>query len=214
VRAALFDLYETLVEPVWPRLRAGRAALAARIGVDWEVMRELWERTLPERTLGRCGSLEADIAAILALAGKTMSDEELRQLAELEYATWREGVELYPDTPKTLGELRRRGVRTAIVSNCSYEAGAVVHQLGLDRMVDELVLSCQVGVAKPQPAIFEVALARLGVPPESALFVDDRAENVESARRLGLQALLITRGDAAASPDSLRDLTPLLARFA
>ncbi|MBV9355064.1 MAG: HAD-IA family hydrolase [Chloroflexi bacterium] len=212
--AVLFDLYETLVRPVWPRLRDGRARLAARVGLDWELMRELWERTLPERTVGANGSLEADLAAILTLAGRQVSDHELAALARFEEATWRQGVELYPDTLLTLRELRSRGVATAIVSNCSYEAGAVVHELGLDAEVDLLVLSCLVGLAKPDPAIFRLTLDRLGTSAEQALFVDDRLENVESARRLGLSTLLIARpestGDGAAGAESVGDLSSLL----
>jgi putative hydrolase of the HAD superfamily len=214
VPAVLFDLYETLVRPVWPRLRDGRAQLAARVGLDGEVMRELWERTLPERTVGANGSLEADIAAILALAGRRVSDDELNVLARFEEATWRRGVELYPDTLVTLRELRSRGVTTAIVSNCSYEAGAVVQELGLDAEVDRLILSCLVGLAKPDPAIFRLALERLGTSADDALFVDDRIENVESARQLGLSTLLIARpdstGDGAAGPESVGDLSSLL----
>jgi putative hydrolase of the HAD superfamily len=214
--AVLLDLYETLAEPLWPLLRAGRMELATRVGIDWEHMRGLWEETLPERTLGTNGSLEADIRALLALAGRAVSDDELRELAALEYATWRGGVELYPDSLPTLRELRRRGVRSAIVSNCSYEAGAVVHELGIDQVVDTLVLSCEVGLAKPEPAIFQLALDRLGVAADQAVFVDDRPENVESAELLGLRGLLIAR--APGPPDrpapngraTIGDLSPLL----
>jgi putative hydrolase of the HAD superfamily len=214
VPAVLFDLYETLVRPVWPRLRDGRAQLAARVGLDWEVMRELWERTLPERTVGANGSLEADIAGILALAGRQVSDDELAALARFEERTWRNGVELYPDTLPTLRELRDRGVATAIVSNCSYEAGAVVQELGLDAEVDLLILSCLEGLAKPDPAIFQLTLDRLGITADDALFVDDRLENIASAREFGLSTLLIARpdsaGDGAAGAESVGDLSSLL----
>ena len=205
-------MYETLVRPVWPRLHAGRMQLAARVGLDWELMRNLWEQTLPERTLGANGSLEADIAALLALAGRHVQPDELRALAHLEETTWRQGVELYPDSLPTLRELRQRGVRTAIVSNCSYEAGAVVHELGLPEEVDLLVLSCLEGLAKSDPAIFELTLQRLDVPAQDALFVDDRIENVDAARRLGLGTLLIARADNnAADGAAVGDLSSLLA---
>jgi putative hydrolase of the HAD superfamily len=216
MQAVLFDLYETLARPIWPLLRAGRMELAARVGIDWERMRGLWEETLPERTLGTSGSLEADIRALLALAGRTVSDAALRELAALEYATWRSGVELYPDSLPTLRELRRRGVRSAIVSNCSYEAGAVVRELGIDQVVDTVILSCEVGLAKPEPAIFRLALDRLGAAADQAVLVDDRPENVESAEQLGLRGLLIAREPgppdwpAANGRATISDLSPLL----
>jgi putative hydrolase of the HAD superfamily len=115
----------------------------------------------------------------------------------------------------TLRELRDRGVATAIVSNCSYEAGAVVQELGLDAEVDLLILSCLVGLAKPDPAIFQLTLDRLGTTADDALFVDDRLENIDSARELGLSTLLIARpdgtGDGSAGPESIGDLSSLLA---
>jgi glucose-1-phosphatase len=50
------------------------------------------------------------------------------------------------------------------------------------------ILSYEEGLAKPNPAIFELSLQKAGVPAAEALFIDDRQENVESALRLGMDA--------------------------
>ena len=52
---------------------------------------------------------------------------------------------------------------------------------------DAVIVSCEVGVAKPDPTIYEIILSRLRVEPHQALFVDDRIENLEGAARLGLR---------------------------
>ncbi|MDP6876717.1 MAG: HAD-IA family hydrolase, partial [Alphaproteobacteria bacterium] len=60
---------------------------------------------------------------------------------------------------------------------------------------DGLVISGLEGVAKPDPGIFQIACARHDITPETAVFIDDRAENVDSARDLGFHGIHFT--DAA-----------------
>ncbi|MFC4906073.1 HAD family hydrolase [Actinomadura gamaensis] len=74
----------------------------------------------------------------------------------------------------------------AIVSNAWPVVGRILARDGLADLADEIVLSCDVGYAKPDPRIFEAALRRLGVAAEDALFIDDAPANVEAARALGL----------------------------
>jgi FMN phosphatase YigB (HAD superfamily) len=52
-----------------------------------------------------------------------------------------------------------------------------------------LILSFEVGAAKPDPAIFNLALERAGIKPEEAVFVDDQPANVEAARKIGIDAI-------------------------
>jgi len=57
------------------------------------------------------------------------------------------------------------------------------------RLFDDLVISAEVGLAKPDPRIFQLAVERLGVQPGETVFVDDVSANVEAARKVGLQAI-------------------------
>ncbi len=77
--------------------------------------------------------------------------------------------------------------RTAIVSNTWPELRTRMSSRGLLDIVDEVVLSCEVGYAKPNRRIFQVALERIAVQPEDALFVDDTAGHVAVARSLGMR---------------------------
>jgi putative hydrolase of the HAD superfamily len=87
-----------------------------------------------------------------------------------------------------LGGLRSRS-RTAIVTNLWSDGRAELVRHGLDTLVHELVISAEVGVAKPDPAIFELALARLGAAPGEAVLVDDDEANVDAATAIGLHAI-------------------------
>ena len=77
-------------------------------------------------------------------------------------------------------------VRTAILSNAWPSQRARMSALGLVDVVHDLLLSCEIGVAKPDPEAFAVALARVGTRAEDTLFVDDTPGHVEVARSVGL----------------------------
>ena len=97
----------------------------------------------------------------------------------------------YPDSVPVLEELRRRGVRTAVVSNVGFDLRAVFAGHGLDRLVDAFVLSYEVGVMKPDPAIFTAALTALDVTPQDALMVGDNWRADGGALELGIRTLLL-----------------------
>ena len=150
--AVLLDLYGTLVEPDWVALMAGRDAIADRVGVPRAAAHSAWTATHEARMRGEHGSLEGDLAAVLALAGvgsDLVTDDVLAELAASERANWGRGVRLYPDVIPALGRLRRAGVRLAIVTNASAEAAGVIPAFGLDGLVDAVVASCDAGALKP-----------------------------------------------------------------
>jgi hypothetical protein len=74
------------------------------------------------------------------------------------------------------------------------ELGSVRAERRLDDYFDVVLVSFEVGVTKPDPRIYALCLSRLGLAAPSALFVDDRPENVEGARLLGIETVLF-RGD-------------------
>jgi putative hydrolase of the HAD superfamily len=202
IAAVLFDLYGTLVWPDWELINAGRAALAALAGTEPAALAEQWRRTHPARMRGAHRGLRGDLQCMLAACGLAPTDARLRTLAEHELRTWSRGVHLYPDAIPTLQRLRRSGMRTALVSNASAEAAAAVKSLGLNREVDAALLSCEVGLLKPDPRFLMLALARLGVAPGRGLLVDDVADNLDAARSLGLRTLLVHRHGTPPEPAS------------
>lgn len=92
-----------------------------------------------------------------------------------------------------LRSLRQRGYGTALVTNIMKECGAVWQaRLPDDNLFDVIVASCDVGIRKPDPRIYEIALDGLGVTlPSRALMLDDLEENLAGASRLGMQTILV-----------------------
>jgi putative hydrolase of the HAD superfamily len=191
--AVLLDLYDTIVWSEWFRLRD---AVAARIGDDMEAdrLQKAFEQTRPARGVGTFGSVEGDMAAVLEAAGVPYDATLVDELVELERTHLANGVHLYDDVFPALASLRERGVKTALVSNCSHSTRPVVRRLELDAAFDRVVLSFEARAMKPDPAIYRATLEQLGgVPPERAVFVDDQPTYCDGATAVGLSARLILR---------------------
>ena len=87
-------------------------------------------------------------------------------------------------------KLKQHGLLTAILSNMGDNVlASVEREFDWIHRFDLLVWSFQLGIAKPDPAIYRHTLAQLGALPEEALFIDDKQENVEAAQALGIQAI-------------------------
>ena len=90
-------------------------------------------------------------------------------------------------------DLRRAGLRTSILSNLPAPLGENLRATaGLLDHFDQVTFSYELGVIKPEPEIYRYAVRGLDVAPEEALFLDDRPENVEGARAIGLHAEVFT----------------------
>ncbi len=111
----------------------------------------------------------------------------------------------------TLDLVRRLhgSIRLAILSNDSVEMGAQRRdRFDFDDLFDPILISSSLGVLKPQPEAFEIAVDRLGVPAERILFIDDLEENVVAARKVGLKAWKFTGAQALERELKRRGLVP------
>jgi epoxide hydrolase-like predicted phosphatase len=98
---------------------------------------------------------------------------------------------------------RAAGVRTGMLSNSWGDDRYPAEQLA--ELFDAWVISAQVGLRKPDPAIYELAAERLGLAREQCVFVDDLPGNLKPARALGM-ATVVHRGDAAATLAEVSEL--------
>jgi putative hydrolase of the HAD superfamily len=122
-------------------------------------------------------------------------------------AAWR----LFDEVPAALARLAARGFRLAVLSNWDERLPDVLAGLGVAERFEAIVLSVEVGVEKPHPAIFAAAAERLGLPPEGIVHVGDRRlEDVEGAEGAGLRALWLARDGGG----DLADLSTLPDRVA
>jgi HAD superfamily hydrolase (TIGR01509 family) len=97
----------------------------------------------------------------------------------------------YPDTAEALKGLHRQGIKTAVVSNIAFDVRPAFEAIGVANYLDEVVLSYEVGAVKPDAAIFETALTRLGVDAQRAVMVGDSDEADGGARAIGCGFALV-----------------------
>lgn len=100
-------------------------------------------------------------------------------------------IDVDPVMVKAVQDLRADGVRCALTTNQHPERAAYMREnLGYDEVFDGLFYSCDVGLAKPDPAYFRTVVERLGTDPARTLLLDDNANNVAGAKEAGLVAEL------------------------
>ena len=102
---------------------------------------------------------------------------------------------IFAEVPEVLGELRRRGVRLAAISNWDSRLPALLEGLGLGAQFDAVLVSALEGIEKPAPEIFRRAASRLGVREEECLHVGDSPlDDYRGAESAGIRAVLVDRG--------------------
>lgn len=106
--------------------------------------------------------------------------------------------EAEPGAADACRALAGRGLRLAVVSNWDIGLHDHLGTLGLGALVDTIVTSAEAGAPKPSPAVFELALARLGVVPERTVHVGDSDADAAGARAAGLRFEAAPLADAAA----------------
>lgn len=100
-----------------------------------------------------------------------------------------------PEAEAALRLLAERGIRTAVISNSNGSVRSILTELGLAQYLDFVLDSAEVGVEKPDPRIFRLALEQAGVAPEHAVYVGDLySVDVLGARQVGMEALLMDPG--------------------
>jgi putative hydrolase of the HAD superfamily len=189
--ACLIDVYQTILTCDFSRHSREMPTLAGVAPDAWRA--GIW-RVGPLFNVGRLSKAEG-FGQILQECGVEPRAGLVRALVEADRELLLADAHLYEDSIPFLENLRSHHVRTAIVSNCSEHTRDLLVKLGVPELVDAVVLSCEVGAAKPSAPIFRHALDRLGVPAEAALFVDDQADFCAGAVAMGISAAQIVRGE-------------------
>ncbi|MFS8479062.1 MAG: HAD-IA family hydrolase [Micromonosporaceae bacterium] len=204
VDAVLFDFHGTIAqlenrvnwmvraaEACGVHLERTRAAeLADRLdAVGWPVPAQV-PAHLVEVFARRDLSEAAHRAAYTGLAATVASGIDGLPDALYERVLRPDGWVVYADTVPTLRALRAAGIPVAVVSNIGFDIRPLLAAFGIASLVDAVVLSYEVGLCKPDPAIFQHACGLLGVEPERALMVGDTPADA-GAVSVGCRVLVV-----------------------
>jgi len=189
--ACLVDVYDTLLSCDFA---AHRAELPTLAGLTSEAWGEGYIQIGRALGLGQLSKAEG-FERILRAGGAEPRPDLVRALVERDRGLLLRSARLYADALPFLRALSSRGIKIAIVSNCSEHTRDLLESNGVAELADTLVLSCEVGAEKPAAEIFTYALDQLGVPAGRAVFVDDQPSYCAGAAALDITAVQIARGE-------------------
>lgn len=172
--AVVFDFFGTLT-PATPdeTWRDYAARTAAPLGIPASAWFQALGDSTPERFTGALGGAEQTYATLAERCGVRPAPEALAEAVAIRRATQHTLFRTRPETLPLLAALRGRGLRLAVVSDCTVELAEAWPSLPVAAAVDVAVFSCVVGVRKPDPELFRRAADGLGVAPARCLYVGD-----------------------------------------
>jgi len=176
IKAIVFDLYGTLIytpgSDFWSRFADLESNLShmenfpTRDALITTVYETLWPREITEAE---------------AWINDNEATEEILN-----------GCMLYPGSFELLAELKRLGLKLGVISNVSTPYIRPFYDLGLDKYIDHVVFSCELGYRKPNPKIFEIFNRTFNVSPQHILFCGDSiANDMVLAKECGLKGVLV-----------------------
>jgi putative hydrolase of the HAD superfamily len=184
-RGVIFDLWQTLAVWPWDEGRELYRRMAAHVGVDDARFFDAWDAGRYTRETGPMRQYFETLREELGANGV-----DFDELAAMRLAFTRDVLVPRADAVATLDELTHRGYKLGLITNCSDEVQQLWGETAFAAHFDALVFSCDVGTAKPDPRIYEIASERLGVPAEESVFVGDGAnDELVGARRAGMRAV-------------------------
>jgi len=225
-KAVFFDAAGTLIKPA-RRVGESYAAIAANYGKSvtpadlFERFRICFDGAPP---LAFPGAAPAEIEPLERQWWKRLVAQVFEPWGEFArfdeffdelfaYFAQPEAWRLYPEAIETLAALKQRGLVLAVISNFDSRLLRILDGLNVGPNFAHIFVSSAVGHAKPQPEIFDIALARFGLAPEQALHIGDSENNdLQGASNAGLRALLVDRDISAdaAHHDRVHSLRQIL----
>lgn len=198
-RAWLIDVWETLLTADFD----GMLTAIAGIGpVPVAELRKTVSSYIDPVTVGELSVAEA-FASALSSHGVTPSPQLTAAVAATQRGAFLTTAYVFPDAVSFITRVRRSGDLVALVSNCGDDTRPLLEDRGLLDVVDQVVLSCEIGVPKPDRGIYDHTVELLGVDSSEATLIDDQYAFCAGAISAGLHAIqLVRRGEPGLFPRS------------
>ncbi len=203
IRTVIFDCGQVITLG-WNKTYVGRMAELLGAGAEEFEAAYIAERGEYDRGVL---SVRSYWEAVAARLGRSLGPGQVEELSDLDMDSW---FTINPGTVSLAKRLGEKGCRILMLSNMNLEGklrmyGSARWLGGEDWLsyFDDVVLSCDVGMIKPERRIYEHCLGRAAAAPGACLFIDDIERNLKAAEELGIRTHLFTA--AAALEKTLRD---------
>ena len=221
----IFDLFGTLVDDFASSVGQMHQEMAAALAVPYEQFISLWGQTAKMRILGAFDSVEANIKYVCDTMNVRAGAEQISKTVEIRMKYIRQALRPRPDGVTTLRQLKEQRYKIGLLSNCSIEIPILWPETAFADFIDTPIFSALVRMKKPDPHIYNIACERLGIKPETCLYIADGEDHeLKAAAEVGLHPVLIrtssqkTRGEVheearewpGPSIDSLKEVLGLV----
>lgn len=193
-KAVIFDLFGTLVDNFtdseYSRV-LGDMAMALNASKD--DFSKLWKESFYLRTNGTHQTHFESIRYICDQLGVTVTEEQVQQASDIRLGYSRKVLVPRAATLPTINELKKRGYKVGLITDCSPETPEVWPKTAFKDVFDVETFSCVVCLKKPDPKIYRLTCELLGVKPEDCMYVGDGSSNeLTGATEVGMHPVLIS----------------------
>ena len=191
IKAVVFDYGQVMCFPPDPKVLD---RLAQRIGADREKFESLVWTLREELDRGTVTAREY-YKKILSRLGVSMDDRSIDELVEMDFDSWKN---INAGTVSLMEDVKKAGYVLGILSNMPHEFLAWARKnVPVFSLPHVSLFSCEVSLVKPEEAIYTRLLSLLGLEGGEVVFFDDIANNIKSARTLGIEAFLWENPESA-----------------
>jgi putative hydrolase of the HAD superfamily len=194
IEVIFFDLFFTLVAPRYEENEEDNEYYELCISRDnWETAAED-EQLYYERAIGKIKDSSDIIRKILSKGGINKNESDIEKIAKKRIKRFERCLsDVEVNIIETLEYLSKNNKRLCLISNAD-----VIDKIGwtsspLKKYFEAAIFSCDIGVIKPNRRIYEIALKKMGIEPEKAMFIGDGgSEELRGAKELGMRTILLT----------------------
>lgn len=211
-RAIFFDAGDILYYR--PRRGQHLARVLESVSLSPKQVPESEQKTMKDRAM--TGEISKQDYMEFRLSCMGVRDEGHRELATVALLKESDDVGFFDGVRETLAELKQRGYRLGIITDTYHTKATKLEWLqrnGIDQVWDVFVSSCEQGVRKPNPAIYQVALDQLNLAPSEASFVGHKRSELDGAKAVGLETIAFNYEADAEADHFIEQFNELLTLF-
>jgi putative hydrolase of the HAD superfamily len=205
-KAVIFDLGGTLIANTLENT-SWRTEMAAILSAPEADFGQVWEAAFEKRMTGEFYLAQDCIAHCCRELNLQVTEAQIQRAAKLRLNTTRKQVmSLQPYAVEIISRLKSKGYKLGLLSNCSTETITVWDETPFAGVFDITVFSCAVGLMKPDPRIYHLALEKLQVEPRECLYIADGMDGeLKAAAAVGMTPVRISFPHANKNDPYLED---------
>lgn len=187
IKGILFDLYDTLIHLENEEYHRLEELFAVEAGIEFDIYRTVWRKYMPHRMRGDIKTLRDMVEVLFKELGLPYNQRKLNRLERMQVDTLMNTIRFYPDVDKLLSSLKDQGFILTLLSNTSHNSENVLDKIPWMHYFDHVVLSHKIGIIKPDPRIYLIALTNMGLEPGNCMFVGDGGSmELDGAANVGM----------------------------